>query len=81
MFVLQEHTLNALIPAEDLESNEVILARFDRLEKEVEVNASKVAVVNQLARQLLAVEHPNSTEITTKQNQLNARSVLNYSLY
>ncbi|XP_071480653.1 spectrin beta chain, non-erythrocytic 1-like [Diadema antillarum] len=69
----KEHTLNALIPAEDLESNEVILARFDRLEKEVEVNASKVAVVNQLARQLLAVEHPNSTEITTKQNHLNSR--------
>ncbi|XP_030854304.1 spectrin beta chain, non-erythrocytic 1 isoform X1 [Strongylocentrotus purpuratus] len=69
----KEHTLNALIPAEDLESNEVILARFDRLEGEVEVNGAKVELVNQLARQLLAVEHPNSTEITTKQNQLNSR--------
>lgn len=65
--------MNALIPAEDLESNEVILARFDRLEGEVEVNGAKVELVNQLARQLLAVEHPNSTEITTKQNQLNSR--------
>ncbi|XP_071833448.1 spectrin beta chain, non-erythrocytic 1-like isoform X4 [Apostichopus japonicus] len=69
----KEHTLHALIPAEDLESNDVILARFDHIEKEVEVNASKVAVVNQLASNLLQVDHPNSGEITDKQNHLNER--------
>ena len=30
-------------------------------------NASRVAVVNQLARQLLQVEHPNSHEIQQRQ--------------
>lgn len=65
--------MHALIPAEDLESNDVILARFDHIEKEVEVNASKVAVVNQLASNLLQVDHPNSGEITDKQNHLNER--------
>lgn len=69
----KEHTLHALIPAEDLESNDVILARFDHIEKELEVNASKVEIVNQLASNLLQVDHPNSGEITDKQNHLNER--------
>ncbi|XP_033634187.1 spectrin beta chain-like [Asterias rubens] len=69
----KEQTLNSVIPLEDLESNDVILTRFDRFEKEMEINAPKVAVVNQLARQLLHVEHPNSQEITSKQNHLNQR--------
>lgn len=34
-------------------------------------NASRVAVVNQLARQLLHVEHPDSPLITNKQQALN----------
>ena len=34
---------------------------------------SRVAVVNQLARQLLHVDHPNSEEIVSRQNQLNSR--------
>ena len=62
-----------MVPLEDLESNDVILTRFDRFEKEMEMNAPKVAVVNQLARQLLHVDHPNSQEITSKQNHLNQR--------
>jgi hypothetical protein len=33
----------------------------------------RVAVVNQLARQLLHVEHPNSEEIVSRQNQLNSK--------
>ncbi len=35
--------------------------------------ANKVATVNELARQLLHVEHPNSDEILQRQNKLNAR--------
>ncbi|XP_022091369.1 spectrin beta chain, non-erythrocytic 1-like [Acanthaster planci] len=69
----KEQTLQSVVPMEDLESNDVILTRFDRFEKEMEINAPKVAVVNQLARQLLLVEHPNSQEITSKQNHLNQR--------
>jgi hypothetical protein len=33
----------------------------------------RVGVVNQLARQLLHVEHPNSEEIVSRQNQLNSK--------
>ena len=33
----------------------------------------RVAVVNQLARQLLHVDHPNSEEIVSRQNQLNSK--------
>ncbi|XP_071963526.1 spectrin beta chain-like isoform X2 [Antedon mediterranea] len=69
----KEQTLQALHPGEDLESNDILLSRFGRLEKEVEINASKVAIVNQLARQLLQSEHPNSPEINQKQNHLNQR--------
>ena len=70
---IQETTLISMQPLEDLESNEVILARFARFEKEMESNAPKVDMVNQLAKQLLNVEHPNSPEITEKQNHLNQR--------
>ncbi|XP_072024969.1 spectrin beta chain-like isoform X3 [Amphiura filiformis] len=69
----RETTLISMQPLEDLESNEVILARFARFEKEMESNAPKVDTVNQLAKQLLNVEHPNSPEITEKQNHLNQR--------
>ncbi|XP_038072907.1 spectrin beta chain, non-erythrocytic 1-like isoform X2 [Patiria miniata] len=69
----KEQTLQSVVPLEDLESNDVILTRFNRFEKEMEINAPKVAVVNQLARQLLHVDHPNSQEITSKQNHLNQR--------
>jgi len=47
--------------------------RFDGFDREMNANASRVAVVNQLARQLLHVEHPNSEEIISRQNQLNQR--------
>lgn len=49
--------------------------RFDSFEHEMNANASKVAVVNQLARQLLQVEHPNAAEVIEKQNELNDRLV------
>ena len=47
--------------------------RFDGFDREMNANASRVAVVNQLARQLLHVEHPNSEEIIARQEQLNKR--------
>ncbi|XP_070577536.1 spectrin beta chain, non-erythrocytic 1-like isoform X2 [Ptychodera flava] len=69
----KEQTLHSMVPGENLESTEVVQHRFDRFEKEMEVNASRVSVVNQLARQLLNIEHPNSAEIMAKQNNLNQR--------
>ena len=47
--------------------------RYDGFDREMNANASRVAVVNQLARQLLHVEHPNSDDIVARQNQLNGR--------
>lgn len=49
--------------------------RFESFEHEMNATASQVAVVNQLARQLLQVEHPNAEEIIARQNQLNSRYV------
>lgn len=45
--------------------------RYDGFEKEMNANASRIAVVNQLARQLLHVEHPDSQLIQTRQAALN----------
>ena len=47
--------------------------RFDGFDREMNANASRVAVMNQLARQLLHVEHPNSEDIVARQNTLNSR--------
>lgn len=48
--------------------------RFETLETDMNNQAAKVATVNELARQLLHVDHPNSEEILQRQNKLNARS-------
>lgn len=62
-----------MVMSRDMEDIEVMKHRFEGFEQEMNSNASRVAVVNQLARQLLHVEHPNSEEILTRQNQLNQR--------
>ena len=46
--------------------------RFDSFEHEMNATASKVAVVNQLARQLMQAEHPNAEEVVGRQNDLNS---------
>lgn len=63
--------LLTMVPAKDIEDVEIMKHRYDGFEKEMNANASRVAVVNQLARKLLHVEHPNSEQIMAKQNQLN----------
>lgn len=65
--------MNTLVPAGDLEEVEIMRHRFETLEQDMNNQAAKVATVNQLARQLLHVEHPNSDEILQRQNKLNAR--------
>jgi spectrin beta len=59
-----------MVPAKDIEDVEIMKHRYDGFEKEMNANASRVAVVNQLARQLLHVEHPNSEQIVARQNQV-----------
>lgn len=48
-----------------------ILCRYDGFDKEMNANASRVAVVNQLARQLIHVEHPQAPKIQERQTALN----------
>lgn len=62
-----------LVPGADLEEVEIMKHRFETLETDMNNQAAKVATVNELARQLLHVDHPNSDEILQRQNKLNAR--------
>ncbi|XP_077522409.1 spectrin beta chain isoform X2 [Amblyomma americanum] len=63
--------LDSMVLTRDAEDTEVMRHRFEGFEQEMNNSASRVAVVNQLARQLLSVEHPNAEEVLTKQNSLN----------
>ncbi|XP_055703671.1 spectrin beta chain isoform X3 [Phlebotomus papatasi] len=67
----KEKMLKTMTPGKDIEDVEIMKHRYDGFDKEMNANASRVAVVNQLARQLLHVEHPNSEEILARQNHLN----------
>lgn len=64
-----------MIITDDIEEIAIMKHRFDSFEHEMNATASKVAVVNQLARQLLQIEHPGAAEVISRQNQLNGRSV------
>lgn len=49
------------------------LCRFESLEPEMNNQASRVAVVNQIARQLMHSGHPSEKEIKAQQDKLNTR--------
>lgn len=68
--------IDSMVMSRDMEDIEVMRHRFEGFEQEMNANATRMAVVNQLARQLLHVEHPNSEEIQARQNQLNQRFVV-----
>lgn len=74
-FGKQEKFLTTMIITDDIEEIAIMKHRFDSFEHEMNATASKVAVVNQLARQLLQIEHPGAAEVISRQNQLNGRSV------
>lgn len=63
---------NMQIP-EKLEDLEVIQHRFESLEPEMNNQASRVAVVNQIARQLMHSGHPSEKDIKAQQDKLNTR--------
>uniref|UniRef100_T1IQM9 Spectrin beta chain n=1 Tax=Strigamia maritima TaxID=126957 RepID=T1IQM9_STRMM len=69
----KDKMLQTMIPGKEIEDVEVMRHRYEGFEQEMNANASRVAVVNQLARQLLHVEHPNSEDIHARQEQLNQR--------
>jgi len=69
----KEKMLGTMVPGKDIEDCEIMKHRFDGFDREMNANASRVAVVNQLARQLLHVDHPGSEDIVARQNQLNSK--------
>ncbi|XP_064002050.1 spectrin beta chain, non-erythrocytic 1 isoform X2 [Pogoniulus pusillus] len=69
----KEKWLNNMQIPEKLEDLEVIQHRFESLEPEMNNQASRVAVVNQIARQLMHSGHPSEKEIKTQQDKLNTR--------
>ncbi|OCT77699.1 hypothetical protein XELAEV_18028793mg [Xenopus laevis] len=71
--VEKEQWLNNVQIPEKLEDLEVIQHRFESLEPEMNNQASRVAVVNQIARQLIHSGHPSEKEIKAQQDKLNTR--------
>ncbi|KAM4599411.1 spectrin beta chain, non-erythrocytic 1 isoform 3-T3 [Fundulus diaphanus] len=69
----KEQWLNSMEIPEKLEDLEVIQHRFENLEPEMNSQASRVAVVNQVARQLIHSGHPSEKEIKAQQDKLNTR--------
>ncbi|KAM6996873.1 spectrin beta chain, non-erythrocytic 1 isoform 2-T2 [Tautogolabrus adspersus] len=69
----KEQWLNSMEIPEKLEDLEVVQHRFESLEPEMNNQASRVAVVNQVARQLIHSEHPSEKEIKAQQDKLNTR--------
>ncbi|XP_054842544.1 spectrin beta chain, non-erythrocytic 1 isoform X2 [Eublepharis macularius] len=69
----KEQWLNNMLIPEKLEDLEVIQHRFESLEPEMNNQASRVAVVNQIARQLIHSGHPSEKEIKAQQDKLNTR--------
>uniref|UniRef100_A0A8C1HG22 Spectrin beta chain n=1 Tax=Cyprinus carpio carpio TaxID=630221 RepID=A0A8C1HG22_CYPCA len=69
----KEQWLNSMEIPEKLEDLEVIQHRFESLEPEMNNQASRVAVVNQIARQLIHSGHPSEKDIKAQQDKLNTR--------
>ncbi|XP_062303867.1 spectrin beta chain, non-erythrocytic 1-like isoform X1 [Osmerus eperlanus] len=69
----KEQWLNSMEIPEKLEDLEVIQHRFESLEPEMNNQASRVAVVNQIARQLMHNGHPSEKDIKVQQDKLNNR--------
>lgn len=69
----KERFLTTLDPTtvKDIEALEVIKHRFDGFEREMNSNAPKVAVVNQLARQLVSTQQKDKEALTASTRQLN----------
>lgn len=71
----KEKMLDTMSPGKDIEDVEIMKHRYDGFDSEMKANESRVAVVNQLAHQLLnqfnSVDHPNSEQIISRQKHLN----------
>ncbi|KAG9510173.1 Spectrin beta chain, partial [Fragariocoptes setiger] len=63
--------LDTMHPTQDMEDIEVMRHRFDTFEQEMDANDDRVALVNQLGRQLVEGGHPDSKAIIARQEKLN----------
>jgi spectrin beta len=69
----KEKLLHTMIAKEDIEEIEILKARFDTFDQEMAANKDKVAIVSQLAGQLVSNEHPNSPEVADRERRLRDR--------
>ncbi|XP_076810469.1 spectrin beta chain, non-erythrocytic 1-like isoform X3 [Clavelina lepadiformis] len=69
----KEQVLHSMIIPDNIEDMELVQHRFEGYEKEINKHAPQIAVINQMARQLVMAQHPNTDDVTAKQNNLNTR--------
>ena len=69
--MLQTKLLDTMEPSEDMEEVEILRARFQTFDQELDANEDKVHTVNEIAQQLLQSTHPNADEVIARQNKLN----------
>lgn len=69
----KDKLLRSMEPSEDMEEVEILKARFDTLDQELNNNDEKVTEVQTLARQLLQNEHPNSDAVVNRERDLNIK--------
>jgi len=69
----KEKLLHTMVATEDIEEVEILKARFDTFDEEMGANQDKVAVVAELASQLVSNEHPNSAEVADRERRLKDR--------
>ena len=64
-----------MIATDDIEEVEILKARFNTFDQEMANNANKVDTVEQLSRQLLHNDHPNSEDVIERETVLKERHV------
>ena len=65
--------LETMTPSDDVEEMEILKARFDTFDQEMNANADKVSTVNNLAAQLIDGQHPNSDEAKAREDEVNRK--------
>ncbi|ESO05968.1 hypothetical protein HELRODRAFT_105953 [Helobdella robusta] len=69
----KEKLVHSMVVTDDVEEIEILKARYDTFDNELQSNADRVVVVNQLAQQLLNADHPDADVIVNKQKQINSQ--------
>jgi len=69
----KEQVLAAMLVPDNIDDHKLVQHRFDAFQNEINKHAPLVAVVNQLARQLINDEHPEKEMINDKQNEINTK--------